>query len=187
MPRTITDEQYAMLQQRLAAADQALQVNQFVESIFNDPNCNEDAKRLIKRKYPQMQIPDLDIRDEIKNLFAQEKKQREETELRAKEEADKKNWHDSRQKVKNEYGFTDEGMEELEKMMVDRNTGDYEIAATYHAAKNPKPVSAEFDSFRWNHEKAPSFAEIAKDPEGWGRGEIMKALRADQERARGGK
>jgi hypothetical protein len=180
MPRNITDEEYGYLQQRRQVAD-------FVESIYNDPQLNKEAKRLIKRKYPQMQIPDLEMEDRIEERFAKEKKERDDRDEQARREADDRAWADKRASVKAEYGFTDEAMTDLEKMMVDRNIGDYEVAAQFKASKEPKPSSDDLDTGRWDYPNQPGFADIAKDPEGWGRNEILKALRADQQRARGGR
>jgi hypothetical protein len=41
------------------------------------------------------------------------------------------------------------------------------------------------DTGFWRHQEAPNFAEIAKDPEAWGRKEILGAIQKDQESARG--
>jgi hypothetical protein len=180
MPRNISDEEYNYLRGRTQVAD-------FVESIYNDPNLNAEAKRLIKKKYPQLQIPDLDIRDEIDKRFAEEKKARTDEEAVKAREADEARWKKERDEVKARYNFTDEGMEKVEKMMVEKNVGDYDVAASYVAAKEPKPSEAQFDTFRWNHEKQAGWQDIAKDPEGWGRSELMKAMRIDSERERNGR
>jgi hypothetical protein len=180
MPRTLTDEQFNYLENRRQVAD-------FVESIYNDPALNKEAKRLIKKKYPQMQIPDLDIEDRVEERFAKEKKERDDAEAAGRKAADDKAWQDRRKAVQDEYGFTDEAMTDLEKMMVDRNIGDYEVAASYKASKDPKPSDSDFNTGRWDYPNQPGFADIAKDPEGWGRNEIMKALHADQARLRGGR
>jgi hypothetical protein len=180
MPRTITDQEEQFIKSRMQVAD-------FVESIYNDPQLNKEAKRLIKKKYPEMQIPDLDIEDRVEQRFAEEQKRRDDAEAVMRKEADDKRWQDERQRTKDQYGFTDEAMGRLEKMMVERNIGDYEVAAQYLASKEPKPTDADFNTGRWDFPNQPGFADIAKDPEGWGRNEILKALRADQERTRGGR
>lgn len=177
MPRTIDDREYEYLQGRKQVAD-------FVESIYNDPALTKEAKTLIKKKYPNLQIPDLDIEQKVEQRFEQERKEREERETAARSEADERHFQELRSKTQKQYGFTDKAMEELEQFMVDNNVGSYEVAASYKASKEPKPSEATFNDGRWNHDKAPGFAEIAKDPEGWGRSEILKALYNDQERAK---
>jgi len=178
MPRNISDEEYMFLQGKRQIAD-------FVESIYNDPSLSTDAKRLIKRKYPQIQIPDLDIQDRVDERLNAIEKERMDGEAAKQSAADQERWQGERSKVQKDYGFTDEAMTDLEKMMLERNIGDYEVAASYKAQRDPKPSEAQFDSFKWNHEKQPGWAEIAKDPEGWGRNEILKAIHTDQNAQKG--
>ena len=76
-------------------------------------------------------------------------------------------------------------MTELEKMMVERGVGDYEVAAHWKAAKDPKPVEAQYNDGHWNHSKKEGWEQIAKDPEGWARSQLMGAATRDIERAKG--
>jgi hypothetical protein len=175
MPRTIPDEEYQFLQARRQIAD-------FVEGIYNDPQLNKEAKALIKKKYPQMQIPDYDIEQRLEERLAAERKEREDREKEQRNKADQQAFNELRKKTQDRYGFTDKAMEDLEKLMLERNVGDYEVAAEYMASKEPRPSDATFNDGRWNHDKIPGFNEIAKDPEGWGRSEILKALHNDEAR-----
>ena len=179
MPREITDEEYNFLKSRQQVAD-------FIESIYNDPALTREAKQLIKKKYPTLSIPDLDIEEKVNQRFDADKKERDEEKKKQREEEEEKNQKAARKRTQDDYGFTDEAMKDLEKMMVDRNIGDYEVAATYMASKQPKTSepTAAWDSTRWHHEKQDGFAEIAKDPEAWGRNELTVAFQkaADQER-----
>ena len=161
------------------------QVADFVETIYNDPTLNKEAKALIKKKYPQMVIPDYDIEQRVEERLAADKKERDDKEAEQRKQADEKKFNDMRGETQKKYGFTDKAMEELEQFMVDNNVGSYEVAASYKASREPRPSDATaFDDGRWNHDKAPGFAEIAKDPEGWGRSEILKTLYNEQERNR---
>jgi hypothetical protein len=175
MPRTIPDEEYTFLQGRRQIAD-------FVESIYQDPALTKEAKALIKKKYPNLAIPDYDLETKVEERFATERKEREDREAAERSAAEKQRFDSVRSDTQKKYGFTNEAMTELEQFMVDHNVGDYEVAATYKASKEPRPSDVTFNDGRWNHDKAPGFAEIAKDPEGWGRSEILKSLYADEER-----
>lgn len=182
MPKQISDEEWDFLQNRRQVAD-------FVESIYNDPALSKDAKRLIKRKYPALQIPDLDIEDKVDARFTAEQQRRDDDEKKKRQQREDEEFKKKRADTQKEYGFTDEAMARLEKLMIERNIGDYDVAASYFASKEPKPSEATYgsgDGF-WNHSKSEGFAEIAKDPEGWGRGEIMRALHNEAARARGGR
>ena len=175
MPRTIPDEEYTFLQGRRQIAD-------FVESIYQDPALNKEAKALIKKKYPNLAIPDYDLETKVEERFAAEKKEREDREAETRKAEDQQRFQSVRKETQSKYGFTDKAMEELEQFMVDNNVGSYEVAAGYKASKEPKPSDVTFNDGRWNHDKAPAFKEISADPEGWGRNEILKALYADEER-----
>lgn len=178
MPRTISDEEFAHLQGRKITAD-------FIETIYNDPALNKDAKRLIKRKYPNLPIPDLDIEDKVTARLDADKKAREDAGAAERQRREDAAWRAERKKTQDAYGFTEEAMSDMEKWMQEKGVGDYEVAAEYRASKNPKTSDPTFDSQYWHHDKAPAFAEIAKDPEAWGRREILGAINRDQERARG--
>lgn len=178
MPRTISDEEFAFLQNKRITAD-------FVESIYNDPALTKEAKRLIKKKYPNLAIPDLDIEDRVQQQIDADRKQRKDAEDRAKQAREDEAWRTQRKKVQDEFGFTDEGMKDLEGWMQDKGVGDYEVAAQYRASKNPRTSEPTADTGFWRHEEAPNFKEIASDPEAWGRKEILSAIHKDQESARG--
>lgn len=179
MPRQVSDEEYQFLQSKRMTAD-------FVESIYNDPQLNKEAKKLIKRKYPQLSIPDYDIEEKVEKRFseAEEAKRKEAEDARRKADADA--WTASRESVKKQYGFTDEGLTDLEKWMHENAVASHEVAASYRASKNPKTSEPTYDNQFWRHEEGPDFKDIAKDPEAWGRKEILGAIHRDQQRLRTG-
>jgi len=180
MAREITDEEYNWLQGRRQVAD-------FVESIYNDPVLSKEAKALVKKKYPQLQIPDYDIEDRFDKKLAERDKADADAKAKAKEDEDNARFQKDRDRVQKEYGFTDDGMKELENFMRDKNVLNYDVAAEYHASKNPKQAAVDHSDGLWNHQKQDGFADISKDPEGWARREILGAIRGDQERQRGGR
>jgi len=177
---TYTPEENLYLNNRRQVAD-------FSDSLFNDPALNKDVKAIIKRKYPNIPIPDYDIEQRIEGRFAErDNKEREAAESK-KQAEDNAKFQEARSSTQKKYGLTDEAMERLESMMVEKNIGDYDAAATYFASKEPKTSEASWDESRWHHEKAAGFDEIAKDPEAWGRTQILSAIRKDQENSRGGR
>jgi hypothetical protein len=178
MPREISDEEYAFLQGRRQVAD-------FIEPIWNDPQLSNEAKALVKKKYPNMEIPGYDVEQRVTRLFADEKKKRDDDDKKTAREKQEAAWKEERAKTQKAYGFTDEAMKELEQFMIDNNVASYEVAAGYKAAKAPRASEpTPTHGMPWDHSKSETFREIAKDPEAWGRGEIMKALKTDQDRAR---
>jgi hypothetical protein len=178
MPRNISDEEYAYLQQKRQTAD-------FAESVFNDPALNNEAKALIKRKYPNLKIPDYDIEQRVNARLDEAEKERRDAEEDKRVAREEEDFKKKREDIKKSYGFTDDAMKKLEEMMVERNIGDYDAAAHFFAAKNPQVSEPTYDSSRWHHEKQDQFKEIVADPESWGRNEIMGAIRRDEQRAKG--
>jgi len=179
MPRTISDEEYAYLQGKRQTAD-------LVEGLYNDPNYRRRSQQLLKEKYPNLPIPEFDLDQKIEDRFAQRDKKENDAAAEAKKKADDERYAADRARVQKQYGFTDEAMTRLEKTMVDKQVWDYDIAASWMAAREPKSSEAQWDNTRWNHEKQQGWGDIAKDPEAWGRSEIMGAIFRDQERARNG-
>lgn len=177
MPQ-LSDEEYQRLLGRAQIAD-------FIEPIYNDPQLGREAKALIKKKYPQVQIPDYDIEQSFNERLDKDKQERVEAEKKRAEEENQKAWKQTRANIQKQYGYTEEGMKDLEKLMLERNIGDYEVAAEYHASKNPKQSDANHNDGFWHFQKQDDFADIAKDPEGWAHKEIFGALIRDQEREKG--
>lgn len=173
MPREISDEEYNFLQQRRQIAD-------FVEPIYQHPKWGREAKRLIKQVYPQVNIPDYDITEQVDQRFEAEKKERQEAETARKHQEEDDAWRKERARVKDEYKFTDEGLQRLEKFMIDNKVGSYEVAASYMAAKEPKPIEATYDQHFWNHDKQEDFQKIAADPEKYAFNEIVQAIHRDE-------
>jgi len=161
-------------------------VADFVEPIYNDPGLAKEAKRLIKRKYPQLAIPDLDIEDRVQAQLDADRHDRKKAEDTAKQKASDEAWKTERRKIQTDYGFTDEAMTDLEGWMRDKGVGDYEVAASYRASKNPRTTEPTYDSQYWRHQEKPDFKEVVADPEGWARKEILGAIQRDSDRQRTG-
>ena len=69
-------------------------------------------------------------------------------------------------------------MTDLEQMMVERNIGDYDVAAAYLRAKAvDERGSSTMDAGTTT--KQEGFKEIAADPEGWGKMRDHEGVHAD--------
>ena len=185
MPATLTDEQIAALRadrenllRRAAVGDRATK-------IWNDPKMSDRAKALWKEAFPEDPIADYDLEQRVNARFAQEAKERAEREQKARESELDRTIGERRQAVRQQYGFTDEGMKELEDLMVSRGIQHHEDAAELLAARKPKPSDGtDGGGHFWNHDQRDQFKEVAKDPEGWAFGELQRAVVADA-KARG--
>lgn len=177
MAKTISDEEYNHLVGRKTVAD-------FVEPIYNSKELGPEARALIKKAYPNLQIEGYDLKQELKGEIAQVRQEFHETERQRKDREESEKFQQVRQRTKEQYKLTDEGMKKLEDLMIERNIGDYEAAATYMVSKEPRAIESHGSQHFWNHEKQDGFAEISKDPEKWGFKELMGAAERDSQRAR---
>lgn len=177
MPREISDEEYQFLQNKRQIAD-------FVETIYQNPKFANEAKALIKKAYPNINIPDYDIKNEVFTRLDAEAQARKDAEEATRVAAEDADWRKTRAETQKTYGFTDEAMTRLEKLMVEKKIGDYEVAATYMASREPKTTDATYDPGFWHHERQDGFKEIVKDPEAWARNELIQAMHRDEQRAK---
>ena len=187
MPTTLTDEQVTELRQRLTAAETNRKIAEASAAIWNDPDIGDSAKALWKKKFPETDLGGYDVEQRVNARLDRERKEREEAAKAARDREEDERLASKRKETQDRFGLTDDAMTRLEKMMVERNIGDYEIAAEHFVSREPRMSDGtnEYDSQFWAHEKQDLFKEITSDPEAWGRKEIMKTLR-DQERAERG-
>lgn len=178
MPQ-LSDEEYRALQNDKAIAD-------LVKPLYDDPRTSKESKKILKTYYPNLAIPEHDLEEKIDARFAAEEKRRADEKLAEQNREQQEGWKKQRAKAQADYGLSDDEMKDTENWMVKNNTANYEVAAGYRAAKNPKmstPTSA-YESQYWNHGKSDRFKEVSKDPEEYARREFMQAIERDTARAR---
>lgn len=187
MPTTLTDEQVAELRRRLSQEETNRQIAEAAATVWNHPEEGARAKEIWKKVFPDSQIPEFDLEQRVNARFAQEKEERERTEKERRDREQDERIAAKRKETQDAFNYTDDEMKRLEELMVERNIGDYEVAATYMGSRNPRVSdgTAEYDSGFWNHEKQDIFKEIVADPEAYGRREILKTLREQDRKTRG--
>ena len=183
MPITLSDEQVAQLRAFQAEAQRNKEIADFTNGIWNDPTLSDEAKALAKKKYPDLAIPDFDLKRSVDARFTKEREDREKIERDKAEKEASDRFAAQRKSVQKEYGFTDDAMERMEKEMNERRVYDYEAMAPYFASKEPKPTENTSGHF-WNYSKQDKFKEIAADPEDYALNELTNAIRADDQRRR---
>lgn len=178
MPRTISDEEYNHLVGRKTVAD-------FVEPIYNSKELGAEARALIKKAYPNLQIEGYDLKQELKGDVQELKGDIDRVRHEIKEKDETEKFRQLRKKTQDEFKFTEEGMRKLEDLMVERNIGDYRAGALLMASEQPRASDPTPGSQRfWNYEKQDKFSEISKDPEKWGFNELLQAAERDSQRTR---
>lgn len=181
MAREIEEDEYNRLMGKSAVAD-------FMQTIWDHPKAGKPARRLVKEVYPNIKIPDLDIEDGVDSKINALVKSQKDEEVAKAAAAERAQWEADKQEVIKHYGYTDEGIKELEDFMVKNKVASYKVAAGYHAAKNPRPSNGTEGAGdgTWNHGRSEEWKTVSADPEGFAKKEFMRAIRADEAKLRGG-
>ena len=143
---------------RLAEIDSRLKVAEnwktAWEQILADPELKETGWELFQKKFPNIPVPELaaikagrkpvvDAVEKIQKEFDEYKKEQEEKEAkRAKDESDrnvKTAMADAKIRLK-QAGWDDEGIAKIEQLMLERQIGDYDVAAAYVRSQLPAPT-----------------------------------------------
>ena len=129
--------------QLLAKAREFEPAHNLVQTLSKDPEARNLFQRYLKKKNPQLAIPELDTEDRIVKRLDEEKASREkfETEVREREISERLSREKAR--VKEKYHLTDEDMKGVEALMVKSDTNPepipyYDAAARlFQAARAP--------------------------------------------------
>lgn len=188
MPVTLTDEQVAELRARLGQGETNARIAEAAARLWNDPERGSRAKALWKEQFPDTDLGPWDVEQRINERLDNERRERLEAEKAARDREQDERLAQKRRETQDRFGATDDAMSRLEALMVERNIGDYDVAAEHFFSRDPRVSdgSQEYDSQFWGHEKQDLFKEISADPEAWGRKEIMKTLREGERRTTGG-
>lgn len=146
----------------LAQIEQGKNAKALLDKIGANPALRHKFLGLVKELNPNASIPEIDaaapIMAEVQNavkavteLKADIEKERTER----NKDADSRKWQsmvENGRKLLREDGYTDEGIEKIEKMMQERGMADYEAAAALWARLNPEsgPVATTNFSNKWN-------------------------------------
>lgn len=126
--------------------------------LLADPKTRKKALRLIKEKFPDASIPEIDAAEPMETEISAIGKKVEEalTELRAdnKKLRDELATKEQDQQIVGKFsalkaarGYTDEGLDNIKKLMVDKSIADPEAAADHFDALNYKPAPIEPSSW----------------------------------------
>lgn len=184
MPVTLTDEQANALRAEFGRLQRNAAIGERATKIWNSPKNGDRAKQLWKDEFPEDQIEGFDLEQRITARLDAERKAREDAEKAAREKAEDERTKTQRAETQRKYGLTDDAMKRMEDEMVARNVGDYEVAATWFASREPRPAEDPGSTHFWNHDQRDGFKEVVKDPEGWAFGQIHQAVVNDAQ-ARG--
>lgn len=140
-------------------------VQTMVDSLWNDPEKGLKVKELVKEKYPNANIPELDAvrfareegtkartaSEEASKLMA-ERLEKMEASLKERDDAFKAREEEAKfeaevERVRKAHSFTTEGMEKVFARMKEKNNPDIESAAAWVLAQEPKQSPADNNLF----------------------------------------
>jgi hypothetical protein len=103
----------------LATARAATEKSQLFDTILSDPATRKEALALVKKRNPNMPIPELDAENAASAAVAEERKEREKLEARMRESEMRERIAAQRTTVRDKYKLTDADLLEVEKIMTD--------------------------------------------------------------------
>jgi hypothetical protein len=101
-----------------------------LKALTSDPATRQAVQRLIKQKFPQTSIPEIDAADAVREEIKTEREKREALERKIMENEARDNVRERRDSIRKKYQLTDADVEAVEKLMVD----DKEVNWTHDAA-----------------------------------------------------
>ena len=184
MPITLTDEQAAALRAQFEQSQRVAQVAHRATQIWNNPKLSDRAKALWKEQFPDETIGDYDLKNEVFGRLDKEKAEREAEAQKARDAELERQITSGRDRAKGR-GLTQDAIDRMEKMMVEKGIRDYEDAMDLMAAREPRQAEETGGGEHfWRHDQQDQFKKVAEDPEKWAFGEIRAAVAADA-KARG--
>lgn len=135
-----------------ATYSQLANLDAFVRRGLANPATRRKLLEVQKTLNPDIAVPELDesdpIRTELKELRASIEKDKSEREERAFTDQLRARWN-AGQAFARKRGYSDEGIEALQKFMEDEGLPSHEAAIPYYEQRHPPPVQASSAS-RWD-------------------------------------
>lgn len=114
----------------------ALEKNRLFDTLMSDPDTRREALGLIKKKNPAMPIPELDAAERSEAALAVERERATKAEERIRNLEIGARLDKERERVMKQYGLSDAGLMEVEKLMTDKDAPipHYDAAAKVYLA-----------------------------------------------------
>ena len=142
-----------------AELDALRRVQGFADAALANPKTREDMLRINKALNPDKPIPELDATDRVLGVVkvVEEKLdgvlktigKAEEDRLEREAKAGIQSRIDAGQALLRRHNYTAEGIDKIEKLMLERGIGDYEAGMALFASLNPPSAPADASSSRW--------------------------------------
>jgi len=178
------------------AFDENIRARNLLKSLYDDSAVGFDFRKIVKKKYPDASMPELESVQHVENLGTDLNKRFEElatgttkkidefldARQKEKDEAALRDYQTRFEKVVKDRGYTEDGEKKLLEMMKTKNIRDPEDAAILFESMQPKtPKPARQFSSRMNfvspdNKDDEGFARLMEDPEQFMVDEMLNAL-----------
>lgn len=116
MPRSLED---LTVPELLATARAATEKSALFDTLLSHPDSRKETLALVKRRNPNMPIPEIDSETAAEAALAEERKERQALEARVRDSEMRERIAAQRDTVKSKYKLTDADLIEVEKIMTD--------------------------------------------------------------------
>ena len=148
--------------------------HKMLEQLYADPEAGLDFKKIIKKKFPQAAVPDLDAVTATEKLIKplEERLNKWDADrVKEKEDGQVRDLQTRFDRITKDHGLTEEGQKKLLGIMRDRNIGNPEDAIVIFekdlpkAGKGAKPYSSRMNFVTAEGEKDEKFKQLMTDPD----------------------
>lgn len=151
-----------------------------VDQLQKNPQTRRGLLGLIKQANPNMYVAELDQTKPLEDKIAALEKRLTERDAENLSKSQNAELAAARAQLRKDFGYTDEGIKELEKFMLDTNTADHRVAHDALQARKPKesPLRSAFNVSRMIDETDKDDADWLANPEAKLDRELNKAFDA---------
>jgi|SRR6185312_6684312 len=110
-----------------------------VDTLTKNPSTRRDLLGLIKKVKPDAYVAELDAQKPLEDKIAALEKRIDDQTTAAMTKDQNSQLESARSRLREQFGYTDEGLKTLEKFMLDTNTADHFVAHDAMQARKPKP------------------------------------------------
>ena len=192
------DEEVTLTKAQLAEYQKAAKL---LQELHADSATSLPLKKLLKQKYPTWSDPELEAEDKIAKAAETVGKQANDSVAEVKkmvedllnerkqerEEAQVNGFKAKVQKVRDDYGYTEEGMSKVLELMKDRGITDPEDAAVIFEKRQPKtapehkPYTGRMQFITPDSKDDPDFKKLMSDPDQFMVDEMYASLRESKQ------
>ena len=163
-----------------AEYDRRQQAWELLDSMLKNPKTRAKAREAIKELKPDVSFPE-DIADPLLKPLAERLETLEKGIQKERDERADAELKSKIDRLRKEHNFTEEGIDELIKLMKEKNVGDPEVAAIYIKSTTKAPVEIQgLQPTGWQMDTSimqdESMKGLFEDPDAWADREAAKVV-----------